>query len=138
MPHVIRLRGPWECVPVARDAPDAAAAVRCTRRFNAPTNLDSDERVWLVCDAVETRAAFALNDRRLGTIEGHRAQPRIDITDELRPTNVLAIEVELASGAPPPVAGYDESHGLPGGIGQVRLEIGRHAPDWKIENLDER
>jgi hypothetical protein len=129
IPHVIRLRGPWDCEPVARDArpDDSLAAVRCTRRFNAPTNLDALERVWLVCDAVETCARFTLNGRPLGTIDGPRAQPRIDLTVALAPHNVLLIEIDLPADAPPPSGALDASLGLPGGIGEVRLEIAREA-----------
>jgi hypothetical protein len=117
---------------------DAPPAVRCTRRFHAPTNLDPDERVWLVCDAVDFRATFHLNGRELGAIAGHRPQPRIDLTDGLVPHNELVIEIELAPDDPgePPAA--DAPLGLPGGLGEVRLEIGRHAPDWQIDKLDPR
>jgi hypothetical protein len=94
--------------------------------------------VWLVCDAVETRAAFALNGHPLGVVEGHRAQPRIDITESLQERNVLSIEVDLAADEPRPGERYDDARGLPGGIGQVRLEIARHVPDWSIEELDSR
>ena len=139
-PHIIRLRDPWDCEPIGRQSRELGAppAVRCTRRFNAPTNLDPDERVWLLCDAVETRAHFELNGHRLGTLEGHHPRPRLDLTDVLQPHNVLAIEIELSP--------LDEQRGhtawgpmgLPGGIGEVRLEIARHAPDWQIEKLDNR
>ncbi|MGD9724079.1 MAG: hypothetical protein AB7O59_22690 [Pirellulales bacterium] len=139
-PHLIRLRAPWECRVVPRDerGADDPPAVHCTRHFNAPTNLDADERVWLVCDAVDFQARFALNGHRLGTIEGHCPQPRLDLTEKLRPHNVLAIEIELApDGAPPEHVEYGP-RGLPGGIGEVWLEIARHVTDWKIETLDPR
>ena len=140
-PHVIRLRDPWQCEPVRAElprAPDDPQLVRCTRQFNAPTNLDPQARVWLVRDAVDFRASFDLNDHHLGTIEGRRPQPRIDITDALRPHNRLVIEIELAPDAPLPGPGARFPLGLPGGIGGVHLEIARHVADWKIDKLDQR
>lgn len=139
-PHVIRLRDPWDCQPLARGelSAEAAPGVRCTRRFNAPSNLDAEERVWLLCDAVEHRARFTLNGHSLGMVEGPCAQPRIDLTDALLPHNVLEIEVELATDDAPAPAAPSGPLGLPGGIGEVRLEIARHAADWQIEKFDAR
>lgn len=137
-PHVIRLRAPWECEPLARGelSAEAAPGVRCSRRFNAPSNLDADERVWLLCDAIEHRARFTLNGHSLGMVEGPQAQPRLDLTDHLQPHNQLVVEIELAVDdvAPTEIGPL----GLPGGVGEVRLEIARHAPDWQIEKFDSR
>jgi hypothetical protein len=140
LPHIIRLRHPWECERVARETrePVGEPAVRCTRRFNAPTNLDVQQRVWLVCDALDTRAHFELNGRSLGTIEGHCPQPRIDLTDVLQPHNVLVIEIELSADDQQRGHAAPGPWGLPGGLGEVRLEIARHAPDWRIDELDDR
>ncbi len=139
-PHVIRLRAPWQCEPLPRGSlsVEAAPGVRCTRRFNAPTNLDADERVWLICDEVEHRARFMINGHDLGLVEGPQVQPRLDLTDVLQPHNVLEIEVELAADETAPPAGESGPLGLPGGIGEVRLEIARHAADWQIEKFDRR
>src|SRR5262245_97069 len=63
-PHRIRLRGPWECQPLAPDGPpprrvtlpcrwadgglgDFRGPVRFRRRFGYPGRLDAHERVWL-------------------------------------------------------------------------------------------
>ena len=139
-PHVIRLRDPWQCEPIPREARELGdpPAVRCTRRFNTPTNLDEDERVWLRCDAVDTRARFELNGHSLGTIDGHRPQPRLDLTDHLQPRNLLVIEVELSDDDQARGHTAYGPLGLPGGVGDVRLEIARHVADWQIERFDER
>jgi hypothetical protein len=137
-PHVIRLRAPWDCQPLERGALSAEAApgVRCSRRFNAPSNLDAEERVWLLCDAVEHRARFTINGHSLGMVEGPQAQPRLDITGHLQPHNQLVVEIELAvDDVTPTEIG---PLGLPGGLGEMRLEIARHAPDWQIEKFDPR
>jgi hypothetical protein len=139
-PHLIRLRGPWQCEPSGRGTLSAedAPCVRCTRRFNAPTNLDADEHVWLICDEVEHRARFTLNGHDLGMVEGPCPQPRFDLTKVLQPHNVLVIDVELATDEAAPPAAETGPLGLPGGIGEVRLEIGKRAADWKIEKFDPR
>ncbi len=93
---------------------------------------------WLLCDEVEHRARFTLNGHDLGMVEGPCPQPRLDLTKVLQPHNVLVIEVELAVDETPPPASDSGPLGLPGGIGEVRLEIGKHAPDWKIEKFDPR
>jgi hypothetical protein len=69
-------------------------------------------------------------------VEGPQAQPRLDITDHLQPHNQLVVEIELAVDdvAPTEIGPL----GLPGGVGEVRLEIARHAPDWQIEKFDAR
>ena len=137
--HTIRLRAPWTCEELPHDPANAPlATVRCTRPFNTPTNLAADERVWLLCDAVEYRAHFELNGRSLGTIAGHRPQPRINLTESLATHNTLVIEVDLPRDEIAAALAAIDSRGLPGGIGEVRLEIGRHAPDWQIEQLGER
>jgi hypothetical protein len=99
MPHLIRLREPWEREPLDE------GAVRYRRRFHRPTGLDESSRVWLVIDAVGSPATVTLNDRLLGDVAGYRA--RFDITAELLPQNLLAMVL------PPPAV-----------LGPVRLEIG--------------
>lgn len=139
-PHVIRLRGPWELIAVTQqDSADAGSqpqkpatyshsrvevpgdwacalgtafrgTARYTRRFNTPTGLEGQERVWLCCEGVHEIADIRLNDRRLGQIGSGSHQAEYDITDWLRPHNQLVIEVS-STGA------------LPGALGEVRLEI---------------
>jgi beta-galactosidase/beta-glucuronidase len=109
---------------------DFIGRVRYTRRFNRPTNLEPDERVWLALDGVDPRADIALNGRPIGQANGYQAALRFDITAALAEHNVLAVEVCM------PGASLDDAGcrpgrvGLPGGlIGEVRLEIERSHPD---------
>jgi hypothetical protein len=115
--HVIRLRGPWNCEPLV-------GSVRYTRRFNCPTNLEPSEQVWLAFEGCARDAQIVLNDRRLGTLRGGLATQRIEITSELLPHNVLAVEL-----SPRPAKLSDDcgrrSSRPDGSFGEVRLEIGR-------------
>ena len=62
MPHIIRLREPWE-----RERLDNGT-VRLTRRFHRPTGLDAKSRVWLVVEHVEGEAEVGLNEQVLGRV----------------------------------------------------------------------
>ena len=99
MPHLIRLREPWEREPLDE------GAVRFTRRFHRPTGLDESSRVWLVIDTAGSSAAVTLNDRPLRRFND--CPSRFEITAELVPQNVLIIDV-----SPPAI------------LDAVRLEIG--------------
>jgi hypothetical protein len=106
MPHIIRLRGPWE------EQPLEGGRVCLVRRFHRPTGLEAGDRVWLVIGEVSAPAEVTLGGKLLGRIA--QAQPpapqtstaRFDITAELAPLNVLEIRLP----APPRLEG-------------VRLEI---------------
>src|SRR6266849_10307562 len=94
-PHRIRLRGPWECEPLARIAPDEhgqtgrdslpppcrmtmpcrwsegglenfAGRVRFRRRFGYPGRIDAHERVWLTFAGIGGTAEVWLNGQHLG------------------------------------------------------------------------
>ncbi len=128
-PHRIRLRGPWECEPLARAdggplpppcrltlpcrwgtaLPHFAGRVRFRRRFGYPGRLDAHERVWLTFGGIETRAEVALNGVALGRHEGE-GPFEFEVTDLLRPRNELVVEVE----------GPAETAGL---CGEVALEV---------------
>ncbi len=148
MTHVIRLRGPWELEPVARfggcgELPaggrtrvpgdwgellgdDFAGRVRYTRRFNRPTNLEPDERVWLVVAAVDHQARLALNGQPFAELSTGAAAARDDITPLLRLHNVLEIEVTLPAETYHDRTARGDRAGKPGGlVGEVRLEIER-------------
>lgn len=103
--------------------------VRYRRAFHAPP-LSEGEAVWLVVDGVDALGSAALNGEPLGPIPGYAAPAQFDITQRVRPYNLLAIEVKM-----PPAA--DEQAGtlrpgragMPGGlIGEVRLEVRRAEP----------
>ena len=124
--HVIRLRGPWELTPLgAAEIPppartqvpgdgrevlgaDFCGRARFVRRFNTPTNLDPDERVWLVVAQLDEQAEVHLNDQPLGPRAGSPTSCRHDITPLLKLHNTLTIET--------PYPGYP--------LGEVHLEIG--------------
>ena len=133
-PHRIRLRGPWECEPIARPAgaPDAAplppkvtmtlpcrwgegglkgfaGKLRYQRRFGWPGRLDAGEHVWLTFGGVETAAEVWLNGSHVGRREtaGHL---EFEVTSLLQVRNQLTVEVEAA--------------GDQGGLwGEVALEV---------------
>lgn len=124
-PHVIRLRGPWECVQVVAQTPlaegtlaessvslpdvriktpadwadtlgpDFRGRVGYSRRFNRPTNLEPHDRVWLVVEGVDARGRVALDGHGLGMIDGYALPAEWDITAFLQPSGVIMIEVEL-------------------------------------------
>lgn len=97
--------------------------VRYVRHFNWPGSLDTDERVWLVIDGVDTFGAAILNGTRLGEIDGYAVPTAFDVHGLVRPSNELVLEVELPAQSPSPRPGREH---LPGGpIGEVRLEIRR-------------
>jgi hypothetical protein len=118
-PHRIRLRGPWDCEPLARldnddrqplPAPrrvmmpcrwgEAGLAgfdgrVRFRRRFGYPGRIDAHERVWLTFDGIAGEAEIRLNDHLLG----RRSTPQqkeafeFDVTSLLRARNELVVDV---------------------------------------------
>jgi hypothetical protein len=147
-PHRIRLRGPWECEPLARLAgqnliaeglppptrmtmparwrdaglPDFRGRVRLRRRFGYPGRIDAHERVWLTCAGVDGTAEVRLNDAPLGCRQGADGPFEFEVTELLRPRNDLCVEVVELTGA--------------GGLwGEVALEVRctaylRHVRAW--------
>jgi hypothetical protein len=135
-PHRIRLRGPWECEPIAAATGDTplppalrmtvpcrlaegglagfAGRVRFRRRFGYPGRIDSYERVWLTFGGVGAAAEVWLNGERLGRHEEAEGPFEHEVTPLLRPRNELVVEVE----AP------DDRGGL---WGEVALEVRRTA-----------
>jgi hypothetical protein len=106
---------------------DFLGRVRYTRSFNCPTNLDPNERVWLVCDGVDGAADFSLNGTSIFTVAGPNQAGSCNVTTHLRPHNLLSVEVSLL---PPSHAQHvpraTSRAGRGGGItGEVRLEIRR-------------
>lgn len=137
-PHRIRLRGPWECEPLARmDTVSAslpaplrmtmpcrwrdggltgfAGRVRCRRRFGTPARLETHERLWLTFAGVADRAEVSLNGQHLGQLEGSKVG-EFEVTHLVQERNELVVEVEAA----------DDNGGL---WGEVALEIHSVAED---------
>src|SRR5580704_13969401 len=103
-PHRIRLRGPWDCEPLAwspaaeglvlprslrmtipcRWADGGLAGfsgrVRFRRRFGYPGQIDPHERVWLTCAGVADSAEVSLNGTLLGRPVGDPGSFEYEIT----------------------------------------------------------
>jgi hypothetical protein len=115
-PHRIRLRGPWQCEPLAvagdsvplpppcrmtmpcRWADGALAGfqgrVRFRRRFGYPGRIDAHERVWLTFGGASDRAALTLNAVVLGTHDPADMPFEYEVTALLGQRNELIVEVE--------------------------------------------
>ncbi len=131
-PHRIRLRGPWECTPLARAGPGEprpslrmtmpchwgdgglpgfAGLVRFVRKFGYPGRIDDYERVWLTFAGVEGVASVTLNGQPLGELKG---PGEFEVTALLRQRNELTAEVRAETDR--------------GGLwGEVALEVRRTA-----------
>src|SRR5262249_23775720 len=132
-PHRIRLRGPWECEPLARIStssepppptrrmnmpcrwgegglPGFGGRVLFRRRFGYPGRIDRHERVWLTFEGIQGTADVSLNGNPLGRHDRGPEPFEFDVTSLLNPRNVLAVEVEWP----------DDTGGL---WGEVALEI---------------
>jgi beta-galactosidase/beta-glucuronidase len=106
--HRIRLRHPWLCEP----QPDA---VVWRRRFNRPTGLGPEERVFLVVERLATPGTIVLNGQPLGQIRGEAGPQSFDVTDTLELSNELTLRLQ----SPPP----DDPHRSSSLPGEVCLEI---------------
>src|SRR4051812_4694025 len=86
--HTIRLGPPWEVSAVG-------STTRLMRHFGRPRTLDADERLWLVCAHVPGPAEVTVNGEAAGgaVVAGPFAA---DITDRLRPRNIVAFAVASA------------------------------------------
>ncbi len=73
--HTIHLRAAWE-----------TAGGRGVRRFNRPAGLDAGTRVWIAWDGPANDAV--LNGEPIDNVF-HCGPPRFDITERLRPADVL-------------------------------------------------
>jgi hypothetical protein len=119
-PHRIRLRGPWECEPLAAASAnqplppplrmmlpcrwgdgglgDFAGRVRFRRRFGRPRQLDVDEHVWLTLGGVEGMVALWLNGEPLSARLERPGLLEFEVTSLLQERNELTIEVEAVGG----------------------------------------
>jgi hypothetical protein len=127
-PHVIRLRGPWECVPVEAPASeplrvtppcdvrevlgaDYRGRVLFRRSFHAPVALVANESLWLVIESVGGPARVTLDGTPLGEIAAGEAWD-CDITSRQRQS--MQVTVELTVG---------DENGIGPTLGAVRLEV---------------
>ncbi len=112
-PHRIRLRGPWECLPLDASAGshavtvkmpgrwqdqlgDIGGPVRLTRKFGYPGTIDDYERVWLTIAGVAGRAEVSLNGHALGILENEPGE--YDVTQRLGERNRLEVVVHAPAG----------------------------------------
>lgn len=110
--HRIKLRGPWDytwltdvdgnpspnatehgrvTIPVDWRVAfgDRAGRVRFLRRFHQPTGVEVGDHVWLSFLGLSGQTRILLDDLPLTG-----PSPRFEITDQLRPTNRLVVELE--------------------------------------------
>jgi hypothetical protein len=89
------------------------------RTFGRPTHLEPEQKVWLVVEETDFRAAVSLNEVSIGMLQLGSAPLRVEIQHLLQLSNRLNISVELPldteRGLRNPLAG--------GLIGGVRIEI---------------
>lgn len=134
--HRIRLHGPWDarrCETAGGAAESWAPPLRVrmpaswielfgaepgrgefTRHFQWPTNLEPEERVWLVLDGVGGTGIVRLNGEPLSPSLGSSRTAEYDITSCLRSSNVLLVHLEFDPGM----------ESSPGGLyGTVALEV---------------
>lgn len=115
MIHRIHLKGPWDFLPLESAPPDNQplpaggtvkfpaewqailgdfrGMVRFSRRFNRPSNLESDDRVYLALDGVGGRAEVLVNQQPVGSIESSANSGRCEITPQLQLHNLLEVNV---------------------------------------------
>src|SRR5262249_48078031 len=119
-PHRIRLRGPWECEPLAwypsrapagaqvpppprmkrpchwneGGLPGFAGRARFRRRFGYPGRIDTHERVWLTFAAVADTAEVRLNGTFLGTGGREQLPFEFEVTALLQDRNEMVVDVE--------------------------------------------
>jgi hypothetical protein len=91
--HTIRLGPPWQVTATE-------GGTRHARKFGRPRTLDTNERLWLVCECVPAMAEIRVN----GTIIGAADAPgafTADITSLLQARNevVFALASDLPLGA---------------------------------------
>jgi hypothetical protein len=109
-PHLIRLRGPWQCevlngqphsshhhpMPACWETLGLAGfegRVRFTRRFGYPGQIDSEERVWLTFADLACPCAVSLNGSLLVETASTTPWLELDVTSLLQPRNELRLEM---------------------------------------------
>lgn len=121
--HRIHLKGPWQYCLLSATGAEAAPAtgelnsagriklpadwqesfgdyrgsVRYERHFNCPTNLDSDERVYVIFTEIGGTATVTLNETELGSTDGGPGPFEFEIKGLLHPRNLLVVDVEFTA-----------------------------------------
>lgn len=144
-PHRMHLRGPWQFewlsarpgavdADLAQESPSTSASgrvkmpatwqslfgrvsgrARFRRRFHRPTNLDANERVWIVFDGIGGSGHVLINGERLGQFDDGQSSLEFDVTGRLSASNELVVEIEHNA---------DVADAPPGGLwGPVAIEI---------------
>ena len=89
------------------------------RRFQKPTNLDSNERVHIAFDGIGGRAEVSVNGKTLGSLSNNSETVSFDMTEALEQSNELAVDLTIVWN--------DDVE--PGGLFQpVAVEIHRDSP----------
>ncbi len=107
---------------------DFEGLVRFRRRFQWVQPLASHERLWLCLGGIDYFATVTLNDYLLGQHAGAFLPFAFDITEQVRSTNELIIDVDAPALAEPAAAIHLWRAALPsgGGLwGSVVLEVRR-------------
>jgi hypothetical protein len=74
---------------------DMAGKARFLRRFHKPTNLEPHEQVYLVFEDIKGRIKISINDSVLGTADNSKETIGHEITEYLKPSNELSVEIEF-------------------------------------------
>lgn len=138
--HCIRLKGPWEFQWTEGFSPESpddresgrrnlpaswedcfggrSGRVSWTRRFQRPTNLDSNERVLLSLEGNCGIERVTLNGNLVPHAKIDGLSDRYDLTPGLLPTNLITVDI---------VRGESDSTAVTGLASPVQLEI------WRVE-----
>lgn len=131
MIHSMRLKGPWEydwvspqlseetlgcalsgtvSVPASWEScfGKTPGTVLWSRRFQKPTNLETTERVMIAAPTLAGIRAVRVNGASLPLDDQPERGFRFDVTEALRPTNLLQIEMTCDSESEVPHRGMTE------------------------------
>lgn len=71
----------------------ASGTATFSRKFHRPSNLEPHERVLIVLTGVGGEGTLSLNDKPLSQFAATDSTVEADATSELRPFNVLAVQI---------------------------------------------
>lgn len=75
---------------------NVSGRMRFRRRFQRPTNLDSNERVHIAFDGLGGRADISINGQEIGSLEDTTDTHSFDITSLLKLSNELTVELSFS------------------------------------------